>query len=243
VEIVNRAGEIRIEAEHLLGQMLKQTKKNTGAAGVGPIAVPEGNRNQEPTLKEQGISKKLSARAQKLADIPIADVHEAIEEQKAEGVEITTTGTLKRIDPETKTITAPVESPRRKRKRRPNPYVRKPGGGWMLRSEATKSKLEPKAEGEIIDIDSAGLGRMKELWTTLSDRDRSEFVKWLKQHIEPSDGIIITGDTIKLGAGMEQLATFIWHNFQKYHDKQWDGVIKKAKAGQESLSIKGENKA
>ena len=97
IETVNQAAELRIAAETLLGQMLGQTKKNTGAAGVGPIAVPEGNRNQEPTLKEIGVSKKLSSRAQKLASVPVEKIHEAIEQQKKEGREVTTTETMRRV--------------------------------------------------------------------------------------------------------------------------------------------------
>jgi len=42
-------------------QFLKAMPKATGAKGVGPIAVPEENRNQAPTLADLGISKKQSA--------------------------------------------------------------------------------------------------------------------------------------------------------------------------------------
>lgn len=48
-----------------MGEMLKQVQKNTGAKGVGPIAVPDGNRNTDapPTYAEQGISKKQAMQA------------------------------------------------------------------------------------------------------------------------------------------------------------------------------------
>jgi hypothetical protein len=107
IETVNYAAEIKISAERLLGEMLAKTPDaKTGPKQLGAAQEP----NSPPTLKAIGIKKKLSARAQKLAAIPIEKVHEAIEEQKAEGVEITTTGTLKRIDPEAKTITVEVET-------------------------------------------------------------------------------------------------------------------------------------
>lgn len=67
------AAEIRLRAERRLGEMLAETRRARGAAGVGPIAVPTGNSNQPPTLEELGIDRKLSSRAQKLAAVPEAD--------------------------------------------------------------------------------------------------------------------------------------------------------------------------
>lgn len=49
-----------IDALTRLGEMLKATPKNTGAKGIGPIAVPDENRNQPPTLADLGIDKKVS---------------------------------------------------------------------------------------------------------------------------------------------------------------------------------------
>jgi hypothetical protein len=57
-------------AERQMGEFLKRMPKATGAKGVGPIAVPDRNRNEPATLAEIGITKKQSATAQKLADIP-----------------------------------------------------------------------------------------------------------------------------------------------------------------------------
>jgi hypothetical protein len=60
----------RTRAERKLGDVLKATPKNKGAKGVGPIAVPSRNRNDNATLTDIGIDKKLSSRPQKMAQIP-----------------------------------------------------------------------------------------------------------------------------------------------------------------------------
>jgi hypothetical protein len=38
--------------------MLAQTEMATGAAGIGPIAVSDENRNTKPTLEQIGVTKK-----------------------------------------------------------------------------------------------------------------------------------------------------------------------------------------
>ena len=72
-ELEADSGEIRLRAERKLGELLRDAPKATGAMGVGPIAVPKWNRNDIPTLSPQGIDKKLSARAQKMAAVPEAE--------------------------------------------------------------------------------------------------------------------------------------------------------------------------
>ena len=69
------AAEIRIRAERRLGQMLTVQKETGGMAKAapgnqhtGPVGL--GDRSNPPTLKEVGISKDLSSRAQKLAAVP-----------------------------------------------------------------------------------------------------------------------------------------------------------------------------
>ncbi len=57
---MQRAKSVKLQAERKLGEMLKATPKNTGAKGIGPIAVPDENRNQPPTLADLGIDKKVS---------------------------------------------------------------------------------------------------------------------------------------------------------------------------------------
>ncbi len=58
-----------MRAERRLGQMLKEQEKNEGGRPLktGSSEVPV---NSEPTLSDMGISKKLSSRSQKMADVP-----------------------------------------------------------------------------------------------------------------------------------------------------------------------------
>lgn len=69
-EMIQRAKSVKLQAERKLGEILAAMPKNTGAKGIGPIAVPDENRNQPPTLADLGIDKKVSARARKLAALP-----------------------------------------------------------------------------------------------------------------------------------------------------------------------------
>lgn len=213
LEIKNLAAEHKDWAYRKMGELLRQTPD----AKPGPKKNSVDDIDRTPSLKDIGISKDVSSKAQKLAAVPVEIVEAAHQSQKDAGLVVSTAGTLKRIDPEAKTITVEVETID------PEPRVFK---------SVKQEVIHPR-----------NLNMLKKIWGRCNSRDRSEFVSWLRTRIEPSDGIIITGDTIKLGAGMGQLANFIWHNFPDHHDKQWDGVIKKAKAGQESLPIKGENKA
>ena len=83
------AAEIRIRAERRLGQMLADTPKNTGAAGVGPIAVVSVDSNSPPTLGEMGISRDLSSRAQAIASIPEDEFEATLAEHRDEQQAVT----------------------------------------------------------------------------------------------------------------------------------------------------------
>lgn len=71
---------IRLDATRRLGELLRKQEKAKGARGIGKAPPKCGSgsvpHSQPPTLAEQGISKKLSATAQKLAAIP-AEQYEA----------------------------------------------------------------------------------------------------------------------------------------------------------------------
>jgi len=70
-EAVQHARSIELEAMRRLGELLAETPKNTGAKGIGPIAVPNMNRNDLiPTLSDLGVDKKISSLSQQLARMP-----------------------------------------------------------------------------------------------------------------------------------------------------------------------------
>ena len=75
-------------AEHRLGEEQKATPKATGAAG-SKSAVPNEYHTQPATLEEKGLDKKRSARAQKLADIPIEAIDQIADELEAKGKAVT----------------------------------------------------------------------------------------------------------------------------------------------------------
>lgn len=85
-ETVNRATEIRLLAERQMGEFLKQMPK---AKGGWDSRSNTRTPQDAPTLKELGIEKVESSRAQKLADIPKAEFTARIEETKAGGEKLT----------------------------------------------------------------------------------------------------------------------------------------------------------
>lgn len=101
-DMVNRAAAARLWAERRAGELLSDTPKNKGAAGIGTSAVPKTNRT--PTLADIGLTKRESSRYQALADIPAEDFEQAIEQVAeagpvtAEAVKRTALGTLKSSD-------------------------------------------------------------------------------------------------------------------------------------------------
>ena len=67
-EAIRYARSYALEAERKMGQMLAETERAKGAAGIGPIAVTYSDHNT-PTLAELGLTKRDSADAQKLAEL------------------------------------------------------------------------------------------------------------------------------------------------------------------------------
>ena len=72
---VNHCRKYALEAERKMGEMLKETPRNKGAittnanSAVNPVDHAEP-ATTPPTLKELGLTKHESAKAQKLAEIP-----------------------------------------------------------------------------------------------------------------------------------------------------------------------------
>jgi N6-adenosine-specific RNA methylase IME4 len=75
-EAIKHAQGIKYAAEIKLGEYLKQVPKAKGASAGGTKDGPRGAytepRDDAPTLAELGISKKLSAESQRLAELPAA---------------------------------------------------------------------------------------------------------------------------------------------------------------------------
>ncbi len=64
------ASALRVRAERRVGQLLVAQPKAPGAKGRGPIAVAAVDRNDPPTLAEQGLTKDESSTYQRLAAVP-----------------------------------------------------------------------------------------------------------------------------------------------------------------------------
>ena len=73
-EAIKYATAIKVEALAQLGRMLKETKRNKGAAGIGinqyTTEVSYQNGTAPPTLMELGLDKKTSKLAQDIAELP-----------------------------------------------------------------------------------------------------------------------------------------------------------------------------
>lgn len=85
------AAEIRIRAERRLGELLKEQKETVGlATGGQPYQKKSTGTDEEPvgipTLADAGIDKKLSARAQKMADIPVDQFEERLAERREQAI-------------------------------------------------------------------------------------------------------------------------------------------------------------
>jgi hypothetical protein len=65
----NRAADIRVRCERRIGELLVQTQRHIGGRPRSK-PVPEENGFSPMRLRELGIDRKLSAHAQRLADIP-----------------------------------------------------------------------------------------------------------------------------------------------------------------------------
>lgn len=95
-EAVDYATEIKIRAERKLGLLLKETERAAGTRGQiqrgrgrgqpPVVAVASKDRQQAPpTLRDLGVSKDQSSRAQKLAAMPAKTFERAVTEAKRGG--------------------------------------------------------------------------------------------------------------------------------------------------------------
>jgi N6-adenosine-specific RNA methylase IME4 len=72
-EAITYAQSYSLQAERRMGEMLKASELNKGASAGGKKVSPRGHyllpRDKTPTLKELGLTKNESARAQKVAEL------------------------------------------------------------------------------------------------------------------------------------------------------------------------------
>jgi hypothetical protein len=97
-ELSNLVAEQKLRTQRILGELLKGTEKNKGAAQQGwKNEVSAGNHVDK--LEDIGISKKQSSTFQQIADIPEETFEKFIEEKKQavnDAVkELTTTGAVR----------------------------------------------------------------------------------------------------------------------------------------------------
>ena len=108
---MNYAAEVKIRAERMLGEMLQQTPDSK----PGPKKLGSGQEpNSSPSLEEIGIDKKTSMRSQQLASVPVAKFEHAIAEQKEQGKELSTAGTIARIAPKQTPLKVTIDTAERR---------------------------------------------------------------------------------------------------------------------------------
>lgn len=89
---MNRATEIRLLAERQMGEFLKAMPKADG--GDATRARSGATTEQPQRLRDIGISKDQSSRAQQIADIPAEEFAERIAVAKASGGKLSTASVL-----------------------------------------------------------------------------------------------------------------------------------------------------
>lgn len=99
LKVVNLATTYRLRAERRLGEILQQTEKARGARKPGAHKVGRHGKltrgaagePREETLADAGISKKVSARAQRLATVPAETFEAKMAEAEASDKEVSAT--------------------------------------------------------------------------------------------------------------------------------------------------------
>lgn len=79
-EAVNYARSYAFEAERKMGEMLIETER---APGKRTDLVTTGDQVEKPTLKDLGLTKKESSKAQKLAAIPVETFEKVVSGEKS----------------------------------------------------------------------------------------------------------------------------------------------------------------
>lgn len=96
-ELQNIVAEQKLRTQRILGVLLSEQEKNTGAKGIGKSVLPEGNGT--PKISDIGLTYKQSSTFQQIASIPEKKFEEFIHEKKTAVnnavSELTTAGALR----------------------------------------------------------------------------------------------------------------------------------------------------
>lgn len=95
LESANYATEIKVRAQRKMGEMLKETPKNSGGRPQKTGTVPYTGLGDTPTLSDIGITKIQSSRFQSIASIPEFEFERVIAETKGTQDELTTSQLLR----------------------------------------------------------------------------------------------------------------------------------------------------
>jgi N6-adenosine-specific RNA methylase IME4 len=93
----NKAAVVRLWAERRIGEFLIETERHAGGRPLKK-PVPDGNGFSPARLRELGIDRKLSSRAQRLAAMPVAEFKTWLDQAQERQIEICTRDLLNLID-------------------------------------------------------------------------------------------------------------------------------------------------
>ena len=107
---IRHAANIKVRCERRLGELTRDATKATGARGIGPKAnaVAKVDRNQPPTLADQGLDKRDVSKWQRLAELPEKKFEAKLGEMAAAHVQPSTSRILGSVKQET--VRAKLES-------------------------------------------------------------------------------------------------------------------------------------
>ena len=93
----NKAAAVRLWAERRIGEFLVETERHAGGRPLKK-PVPGGNGFSPARLRDLGIDRKLSSRAQRLAAMPVAEFRAWLDQAQERQIEICTRDLLNFFD-------------------------------------------------------------------------------------------------------------------------------------------------
>lgn len=166
--LVQYATEIKVRAERRCGELLRDSERNGGAKGVGPIAVERYDTNQ-PTLADLGITRDQSSRYQKLAAMPEEHFEAAVATAKENVGEVTTAFMLRQI-PKRRAASRPQKGARADAMRKELAEAAERGVSMLC----TYARLLLTAINNLQQFTDAEQALLDELLTTLKARRETQ---------------------------------------------------------------------